>query len=456
MLRASTSEAALVLAHPVAPLTLAEAGLSLDLVLQLALKTLYLSGDLIGTELARRLGLRFPVIEPALDELRSARHIEVASGSMLGPSSYEYRILDAGRARAMLFLQQNQYVGVAPVPLAQYAAYLRAHQLAVPRTATRDRVREACRHLVLSDRVIDSLGPAVNAGHSLFVYGPPGNGKTVIAQSIRNLLDGDVAIPHAIAVEGQIIRIFDPVVHETIATPESESLIVDGPDEDRRWVRCRRPLVTVGGELTLDALELSYLPVSGFYRAPLQALANGGVLVIDDFGRQRVGPRDLLNRWIVPLESRIDYLTLHTGKKFQVPFDVLTVFATNLDPAKLADEAFLRRIPYKIHVGDPSLEQFTSILEMNCRRRDMTFHPVMAEYLHRRHYQPTDRPMRACHPRDLLDQVTALCRYRGEEPTLNRENLDAACAAYFLDDDKAQTLPSQSSPRTNVPLIEVR
>ena len=311
MLRASTTEAAPVLAHPVAPLTLAEAGLSLDLVLQLALKTLYLSGDLIGTELARRLGLRFPVIEPALDELRSARHIEVASGSMLGPSSYEYRILDAGRARAMLFLQQNQYVGVAPVPLAQYAAYLRAHQLAVPRTATRDRVREACRHLVLSDRVIDSLGPAVNAGHSLFVYGPPGNGKTVIAQSIRNLLDGDVAIPHAIAVEGQIIRIFDPVVHEPLAIEEPESLIAAGPTEDRRWVRCRRPLVTVGGELTLDALELSYLPVSGFYRAPLQALANGGVLVIDDFGRQRVGPRDLLNRWIVPLESRFDYLTLH-------------------------------------------------------------------------------------------------------------------------------------------------
>ena len=203
-----------VLGHPAAPLSLAEAGLSLDLVLQLVLKTLHLSGDLTGTELGRRLGLRFPVIEPALAELRDARHVEVSSGSMLGPPSYEYRILDAGRARAMLFLQQNHYVGVAPVPLAQYAAYLKAHQAAVPRSATRERVRDACRHLVLSDRVIDSLGPAVNAGHSLFVYGPPGNGKTVIAQSIRNLLDGDVAMPHAIAVEGQIIRVFDPVVHE--------------------------------------------------------------------------------------------------------------------------------------------------------------------------------------------------------------------------------------------------
>jgi SpoVK/Ycf46/Vps4 family AAA+-type ATPase len=169
---------------------------------------------------------------------------------------------------------------------------------------------------------------------------------------------------------------------------------------------------------------------------------------VDDFGRQRMRPEDLLNRWIVPLESRVDYLTLHTGKKFQVPFDVLTVFATNLDPMSLADEAFLRRIPYKIHVGDPTIEQFTSILEMNCRRRNMAFHPVMAEYLHRRHYQPTNRPLRACQPRDLLDQVTALCRYRSEEPTLNRENLDAACAGYFLDHEKASGLSPQVTRTT--------
>ena len=434
MLRASTSEAAPVLAHPVAPLTLAEAGLSLDLVLQLALKTLYLSGDLIGTELARRLGLRFPVIEPALDELRSARHIEVASGSMLGPSSYEYRILDAGRARAMLFLQQNQYVGVAPVPLAQYAAYLRAHQLAVPRTATRDRVREACRHLVLSDRVIDSLGPAVNAGHSLFVYGPPGNGKTVIAQSIRNLLDGDVAIPHAIAVEGQIIRIFDPVVHEPLTVEEPEPLIAAGPTEDRRWVRCRRPLVTVGGELTLDALELSYLPVSGFYRAPLQALANGGVLVIDDFGRQRVAPRDLLNRWIVPLESRVDYLTLQTGQKFELPFVTLVAFATNIRPRDLVDEAFLRRIRYKVFAESPSAEDFARIWEAACGERGVPFDRAVVDRVLAECYRPRRIPLRGCHPRDLIDQALSLAEYRGESTRLTFTLVAAACDSYFVDD----------------------
>jgi predicted ATPase with chaperone activity len=423
-----------VLDHPVAPLSLAEAGLSLDLVLQLVLKTLYMSGDLIGTELGRRLGLRFSVIESALAELREARHVEVSSGSMLGPSSYEYRILDAGRARAMLFLQQNQYVGVAPVPLAQYADYLRAHQAAVPRSATRERVREACRHLVLSDRVIDSLGPAVNAGHSLFVYGPPGNGKTVIAQSIRNLLDGDVAVPHAIAVEGQVIRIFDPVVHEPIPTPESDSLIAAGPAEDHRWVRCRRPLVTVGGELTLDALELTYMPVAGFYRAPLQALANGGVLVIDDFGRQRVGPRDLLNRWIVPLESRVDYLTLQTGQKFELPFVTLVAFATNIRPRDLVDEAFLRRIRYKVFAESPSADDYATIWAGACAERGIAFDRPLVERVLAECYRPRRMSLRGCHPRDLIDQALSLAEYRGETPRLTFTLLATACDSYFVDD----------------------
>ena len=427
-------DAGRVLEHPRAPHTLEQAGLTLDLVLQLALKTLYLSGSLSGVELARRLGLRFPVIEPALAELREARHVEVASGSILGPSSYEYRILDAGRARAMLFLQQNQYVGVAPVPLDQYAAYLRAHQAAVPRTATRERVRDACRHLVLSDRVIDSLGPAVNAGHSLFVYGPPGNGKTVIAQSIRNLLDGDVAVPHAIAVEGQIIRVFDPVVHEALEEVESDSLIETGLVEDRRWVRCRRPLVTVGGELTLDALELTYLPVSGFYRAPLQALANGGVLVIDDFGRQRVGPRDLLNRWIVPLESRVDYLTLQTGQKFELPFVTLVAFATNIRPRDLVDEAFLRRIRYKVFAESPSPDDFAKIWATTCAERDVPFDRALVDRVLAECYRPRRIPMRGCHPRDLIDQALSLAEYRGEHGRLTFSLIAAACDSYFVDD----------------------
>jgi hypothetical protein len=205
----------------------------------------------------------------------------------------------------------------------------------------------------------------------------------------------------------------------------------------------------VGGELTLDMLDLTFNPLAKFYEAPIQLKANGGVFLVDDFGRQRIRPQELLNRWIVPLESRVDYLTLHTGKKFQVPFDVLIVFATNLDPASLADEAFLRRIPYKIPITDPTTDEFTRIFDLNCRRRNLRFHQVMVAYLQRRHYGPAGRPLRACHPRDLLDQVTALCRYRGIEPAITRELLDAACASYFVDGLKptAPVVPRRSSSR---------
>lgn len=228
---------------------------------------------------------------------------------------------------------------------------------------------------------------------------------------------------------------FDPVNHESLEDTEVSSSVVAALPRDRRWVRVRRPVVIVGGELTLDMLDLTFNSISKFYEAPLQLKANGGVFLVDDFGRQRMRPEDLLNRWIVPLESRVDYLTLHTGKKFQIPFDVLTVFATNLDPKSLADEAFLRRIPYKIPIQDPSLTEFTQIFELNCNRRNLKFHEVLVEYLQRRHYDPVNRPFRACHPRDLLDQIIALCRYRAIEPTITRELIDKACETYFVDNE---------------------
>jgi hypothetical protein len=308
---------------------------------------------------------------------------------------------------------------------------------------TRELVRRAFSHLVLNAQVLDQLGPAIAARHSLFVYGPPGNGKTVISQAIRDVLPGDMAVPHALSIDGHIIRIFDPVNHERVASAHEDVGLARTDGYDARWVKCRRPLLTAGGELTLDALELGYSTSTGLYRAPLQVLANGGVLVIDDFGRQQVPPRVLLSRWIVPLESRVDYLTLHTGKKFQVPFDVLAVFATNLKPSSLADEAFLRRIPYKIAIEDPSVDQFTRIFELNCKNRDLRFHQVMVAYLQRRHYGPIGRPMRACHPRDLLEHVTAMCRYRGIDPVITRELLDAACSAYFVDDDGPAVVPQR-------------
>jgi hypothetical protein len=248
-------------------------------------------------------------------------------------------------------------------------------------------------------------------------------------------------------VDGQIVTVYDPVNHESLEADEDRGGIVASGTRDRRWVRIRRPVVVVGGELTLDMLDLSFNPISKFHEAPLQMKANGGVFLVDDFGRQRMRPQELLNRWIVPLENRIDYLTLHTGKKFQIPFEVLIVFATNLDPNSLADEAFLRRIPYKIPITDPTVDQFTQIFELNCKRRRLRFHQVMVAYLQRRHYAPYRRPLRSCHPRDLLDQVTALCRYRGHEPVITRELLDAACRAYFVDEEMAPVAPPAANRR---------
>jgi predicted ATPase with chaperone activity len=423
-----------ILEHPRPPASLEESGLNVDLILQLALKTLHLAGELGGSELAQRLGLRFQVVEPALDMLKIDRHCEIVGGSMLGSSAYRYRITDAGRVRAAMFLEQNHYVGKAPVPLEQYRRYMHRFQQHAQGKITRDRVRNAFSHLVLSGRVLDQLGPAINAAHSMFVYGPPGNGKTVISSAIHGLLDGEIAIPHALEVEGSIIRVFDPVNHEPVAVSHVDRGLDETDRDDQRWVRCRRPMVMVGGELTLEKLELSYSPGLGFYRAPVQAVANGGVLVIDDFGRQTCSPRDFLNRWIVPLESRVDYLTLQTGQKFEVPFMTLIVFATNIKPAELADEAFLRRIHYKIFAESPTLEEFMHIFENYCGRAGLAFDRGLVERMLREYYKPRHIALRGCHPRDLIDHSLSLADYLGQPRVLTYELLEAACSGYFVDD----------------------
>ena len=430
-----TSAVPPVLPHPPAPLTLEDTGLSLDLILQLTLKHMHFAGELTGSELAQRLGLKFSAIEPAVHALKSQHQLEVIGGAMIGPASFRYRITDAGRARVTIFLEHNQYVGPAPVPVSRYVAYLNEWKQSAPRTATRDRLRQAFGHLVLGQRVLDQLGPAINAGHSLFVYGPPGNGKSVISQAIRNVLDGDIAIPHALEVEGHIVRVFDPVNHDVLPFPESEGLM-DNAAPDRRWLRCRRPLVTVGGELTLDALELSYNPTSGFYHAPIQAVANGGVLVIDDFGRQQFEPRQFLNRWIVPLESRVDYLTLQTGQKIELPFAVMMVFATNLQPSTLVDEAFLRRIRYKVNAESPTVPQFRDIFKGYCAKRGLPYRDSLVQHMLEAFYRPRGIALRGCQPRDLIDQALSLAEYLGEPAELTDELLQGACEGYFVTNEE--------------------
>ncbi len=426
------------MSHPLAPESMEASGLNIGLLTQLALKTLLFAGDLTGADLATRLGLPFTVIAPALELLKAERQCEVAGASMVAGASYRYRITDAGRARASLFLEQSHYVGAAPVPFEQYRRYMESFKKASP-LANREAVRGAFSHLVLSARVLDQIGPAVNAAHSMFIYGSPGNGKTVISQGIRRLLHGELAVPHALEVEGNIIRLFDPVVHEPVRQEASPSWLDEGARLDARWVRCRRPMVMVGGELTLDQLDLRYNPTAGFYRAPVQATANGGVLVIDDFGRQTCSPRELLNRWAVPLESGVDFLTLQTGQKIDFPFNVMIVFATNLTPSSLLDEAFIRRIKYKVRAENPSREQFMEIFENCCRDRSIDYRASVVSNLIDSYYGPRGIELRGCQPRDLLNQAASLAQYLETPFELSADLLEAACDSYFLQGEQVSS-----------------
>jgi SpoVK/Ycf46/Vps4 family AAA+-type ATPase len=289
--------------------------------------------------------------------------------------------------------------------------------------------------------MLDKIGPAANSARSLFLYGPPGNGKTTIAEGIANILDGDVLIPYAVEVDGQIIKVFDPINHKMLTQPDAgEPEPVTGfgghgsiPQlPDRRWVLCRRPQVVVGGELITEQLELIFDPIVKVYEAPYQMKANGGLFLIDDFGRQKCRPQDLLNRWIVPLEQKVDYLALQTGKKIQVPFDVLIVFSTNLAPKDLVDDAFLRRIRHKIEVPNPSPDEYREIFRRVCKAKQIPYSDEGLRYLIHEHYFKINRDLRACHPRDICDQILDEAKYRGLAPAMSRDLINRACEAYFV------------------------
>ena len=428
---AETAQSAGLLA-PTKPATLEATGLAPDTLASILVKMLH-SGESSGMGLADRICLPYGILEPLLEKLRVELLIEVKSALGTGSAGYRYALTDSGRARALRYFDACGYVGPAPVPLFQYTLHMNELR-AQTHDIYRERVAESFSHLIVEPEMLDQLGPAIATRKALFLYGPPGNGKSVMGEGIGRVLGGDIYIPYAIDIDGQIVTMFDPVTHESRSEDDDVSVIRSEGATDRRWVRVSRPVITVGGELTLEMLDLRFGELSKFYEAPVHLKANGGVLVVDDFGRQRVPARDLLNRWIVPLESRVDYLNLHTGRKFQVPFDVLVVFATNLEPRSLADEAFLRRIPYKIYARNPTLQQFGRIWEMNCRRHGVAYDPSIIEYLNDKYYVGRKLAMRACHPRDLTDQVVSLCRYQQRPPAITTDLLDAVCQSYFLED----------------------
>jgi hypothetical protein len=425
---------------PPAPDTLADTGLSVDAVRDLILKVFYVQGARTGHYLSDFLRLPFVLIDEELLTLQQRRFVEVRGTTGPNRASYLFDLAGAGRDRAKEALDASQYVGPAPVPLAQYSKWIEAQSIQFARV-TQETLRAGFSHLVLNDSLLDSLGPAVNSSKSIFLYGHPGNGKTAIAEAISQMLGGTLYLPFAVDVDGQIMLVYDPVHHQEVDTAGEmvgiESLWRSGPSYDRRYARVKRPVVLTGGELTLDQLDLRYDHFTKLYQAPFQVKANGGVLIVDDFGRQRVPPRDLLNRWIVPLEKRIDYLTLHTGGKFPVPFDCLLIFATNLDPAELVEEAFLRRIHYKIPVVDPTRAQYEEIFRRCCRGVGLAYATEAVTYVFDEFYDKRGIRPRGCHPRDLLAHVTDIAKYREMKPELTIDLIEGACQSYFLQEGAA-------------------
>lgn len=413
---------------PKPPANFSEAGLDVGIVESLILKYIAGVGSATGATIAAELCLPAEAVVQLLASLKQQQIIVYVGAAQMG--DFTYTLTDAGRDRARRFQLESLYVGPAPVPIDQYIASVKAQTITTVSPQYED-LKRAFSDLLISDEMFQILGPAINSGRGMFLYGYPGNGKTSIAERITRCFGDEIFIPRCLIVDGLIIKLFDAANHQEIEVKRDSILKKD--KFDPRWVKIKRPTIVVGGELTMEALEVQYNSTSKTCEAPTQLKSNGGTLVIDDFGRQRMKPIELLNRWIVPLEKRYDFLALPNGKKLQVPFDQLIIFSTNLEPKDLCDDAFLRRIPYKINVPDPTEEQFRKLFdfvgpalgfEMNTEAK------AAIDYLVETHYRGK-RPFRCCQPRDLMLQVRNRCLYLGRPRDLTPELFDYAASVYF-------------------------
>jgi hypothetical protein len=412
---------------PNAPESLEQAGLNGLIIEEIVMRYLLNRGEAHGKAIAEQIRLPFHLVEPTLTKLKSQQ----LSGYLgaTAANDYIHALTDAGRDRARRHMQKTTYFGSAPVPLEMYIESVRL-QSVEHQHPTRVDLKKAFSDLLIAPQLLSRLGPAVNSGRGMFLFGFPGNGKTSIAERITKAFGEFIWIPRAISVDGDLLRVFDPLNHEEKPSQKGDGLLQE-VRIDERWVRIRRPTIVAGGELTMSMLEVARNPETNISDSPLQMKSNCGLLLIDDFGRQRMSVDELLNRWIVPLEKRYDFLSLSSGKKVQVPFDQLVVFSTNLEPKDLVDDAFLRRIPYKIEVLNPEEPAFRKLFEIMCMSLKIPFKADIIDYLIEKHFKAIGRPMRNCHPRDLLLQVRSYCHFNATPVELTKEHVDFAVENYF-------------------------
>jgi predicted ATPase with chaperone activity len=413
---------------PAEPRTLSETGLDEAIVEGLVLKLLSTSGPTIGRRISEQIRLPFGLVAETIRGLKSQMLVSYKSQATMG--DFEYELTEDGHRKARREIERCTYCGAAPVRLDDYVASVERQSVRLARPKL-PAVAAALSGLSLSPTLIAQIGQAVYAGRSLFLYGAPGNGKSSIAERTIKAISQHIWIPRTLTVTGEIIRLFDPANHVEAPLESGAGTLIDKQQYDRRWVRIERPSIVVGGELRLEQLEITHSPATGIIESPIQLKSNCGALVIDDLGRQRCGIEELLNRWIVPLENGRDYLRLPSGRQIEVPFDQLLIFSTNLQPARLLDEAFLRRIAYKIEVSDPSPREFRDLCRLWCGKLGIEYHEPAVDQLLSRHFSEIGRPMRYCHPRDLMQQVRAFCEFHDQPLVLTSKALDLAVRNYF-------------------------
>lgn len=412
--------------HPDPPETMEETGLKFSFIVDLIMKHALNMGEFTIPSIGSRIKLPLTIVDEALERLRKDHMVEVRGAKELSKLSYRFALTDAGIKRASALLEVSRYLGPAPVPFDEYRSMVET-QTIKSIFVDEGTIKEAFSDIIISEKILSRIGPAVSSGRAIFLYGPSGNGKTTIAESIGRILPGNIYMPYAVMVEGEIIAIYDKASHVAVE-PEH-----DADSVDQRWILVKRPVVMVGGEMTLKSLDIDFNPISKFYEAPLQMKANNGLFIVDDFGRQQVDPQNFLNRWIVPLERRTDFITFHTGMKIEIPFDQLVVFATNLEPRELVDEAFLRRIRYKIKIDHPELSEYKEIFKRVCDSNGIAFNEDVFNYLIERFYHRNNVKLNSCHCRDIIDNLVDDAHYHAVKPELTKQTISTAWESYFVE-----------------------